>query len=38
MHASWEADSLAVILLALRRLRRGERVFLVCSDAGWGVL
>jgi hypothetical protein len=37
MHEWWE-PSLPVILAALRRLRRGQRVYLVVNHDGWSVL
>lgn len=38
MHEWWEPDHLTLILAALRLLHRGQRVYLIHSDAGWRIL
>ena len=38
MHEWWERDHLSLIIAALRCLRNGRRVYLVCTDSGWRLL
>jgi len=36
--SEWWETSTPVLLAALRRLRRGQRVYLVINHSGWSVL
>jgi hypothetical protein len=38
MHEWWDPDHMAIMLAALRQLRRRRRVFLVIDHSGWRVL
>jgi len=38
MHEWWEPDHLNILLAALRRLRRGQRVYILLLDDGWRIL
>ena len=38
MYEWWEPDHLNIILAALRRLRRGQRVYLIINHSGWSIL